>query len=66
MSYGSLSSSYDNLNTTFNDYKTSTQTELSYITDSLYVLTSTTAILIGATIYFAARKTRTKTKAEKD
>jgi parallel beta-helix repeat protein len=64
--YQTLSSSYNNLNTTFNDYKISTENELSYIRNFVYVFTATTAIFIAATIYFAVRKPKIRTKAEKE
>ena len=64
--FDSLNSSYSNLNTTFNQYKESTQNELSYTENFVYILTATTAILIVATIHLVLRKPETKTKAEKD
>jgi methyl-accepting chemotaxis protein len=60
----SLNSSYINLNTTLNQNKQSTQNELRYTRDFVYLLTATTAIFIVATIYFAVRRPKTQTKAE--
>jgi parallel beta-helix repeat protein len=51
-----LNTGYDNLNTAFKAYKTSTQSELSYVTAFLYVLATTTAVFVAATAYFALRK----------
>jgi parallel beta-helix repeat protein len=60
--YNSLNSSYTNLNTTLNQYKESTQDELSYLRNFVYILTATTAILTLAAVYFAVRKREKKIK----
>jgi parallel beta-helix repeat protein len=60
--YQALNSSYNNLNANFSAYKTSTQNDLTYAKDLVYVLTATTVILIVAIVYVLLRKPQTKPK----
>jgi parallel beta-helix repeat protein len=58
-----LNSSYNSLNTTVNEYKESTQNELSYTRNLVYVLTTTTLILAVAVVYLVMKKPKTKSEA---
>jgi parallel beta-helix repeat protein len=58
--FASLNSSYINVNTTLNQYKESTQNELSYTRDLVYALTAITITLIVAIVYFSVWKPKRK------
>jgi parallel beta-helix repeat protein len=60
--YQALNSSYNNLNANFSEYRTSTQNDLTYTKDLVYVLTAITVILIGAIVYVVLRKPQMKPK----
>jgi methyl-accepting chemotaxis protein len=52
----SLTATIDNLNTTINDYKSSTGNQLTFLTNIVYSLIAITVILCAATCYLATRK----------
>ena len=59
-----LVSSYDSLNTTFNDYRDSTQKELTFLRSTVYLLIAVSAVFAAATAYLAVTKTKPKVKRE--
>lgn len=52
----SLTSTLNILNATINDYKFSTENQLTFLTNIVYSLIAITVILVAATCYFATRK----------
>ena len=63
--YNSLNTSYSNLDAAFNDYKTSTLTEQSYVTTFLYALATTTIVFMAATAYLLLKKPRIKAELQR-
>lgn len=62
--YNSLNSTYNDLEATFSDYKESTEGELSYIRNLMYLFMATTTVFAAAAVYFAVRKPKRKLKTQ--